>query len=41
MKNKNLVYFQMDDYIDEVKEIMQGSTYRSFPVVDSDGKVRE
>jgi len=40
MKNKNLVYFQMDDYIDEVKEIMQGSTYRSFPVVDSDGKVR-
>jgi manganese-dependent inorganic pyrophosphatase len=40
MKKKNLVYFQMDDYIDEVKEIMQSSSYRNFPVVDSEGVVK-
>lgn len=40
MKKKNLVYFQMDDYIDEVKEIMQSSVYRNFPVVDSEGVVK-
>lgn len=40
MKKQNLVYFQMDDYVEEIKDIMQSSAHRSFPVVDSDGKVK-
>lgn len=40
MRKHNLVYFQMDDYVDEIKEIMQSSTHRSFPVVDAKGKVK-
>lgn len=40
MRKHNLVYFQLDDYVEEIKEIMQSSTHRSFPVVDSEGKVK-
>lgn len=40
MKKKNLVYFQTDDYVEEIKEIMLSSTYRNFPVVDSKGIVK-
>lgn len=35
-----LEYFQMDDYLDEVKDNMLSSSHRRFPVVDSDGFVR-
>ncbi|WP_058486047.1 putative manganese-dependent inorganic diphosphatase [Defluviitalea phaphyphila] len=40
MKKHNLIYFQMDDYVYEIKEIMQSSRYRNFPVVDSQGRVK-
>lgn len=38
--NQNLIYFQTEDTIDEVKEIMLNTTHRHFPIVDHDGKVK-
>lgn len=38
--NQNLVYFEADDTIDEVKEIMLNTTHRHFPIVDKEGQVK-
>lgn len=35
MKKANLTVFNIDDYIDEIREIMVKKRYRNFPVVDS------
>ncbi len=39
MKANNLTVFSMDDYIDEIKEVMVKKRYRNFPVTDSDGSI--
>lgn len=38
--NQDLIYFQTEDTIDEVKEIMLNTTHRHFPIVDEEGKVK-
>lgn len=38
--NQDIVYFETDDTIDEVKEIMLNTTHRHFPVLDEEGQVR-
>lgn len=38
MKREALVTFELDDYVDEVREIMQKEKHRDFPVLDSQGK---
>ncbi|HBF38103.1 MAG TPA: putative manganese-dependent inorganic diphosphatase [Firmicutes bacterium] len=40
MTSKNLVAFQQDDYIDTVKEQMLQTRYRSYPVVDNNGRFK-
>lgn len=39
MKTSNLITFNLDDYVDEIKEVMVKKRYRNFPVVDSDNNV--
>ncbi|NLL71697.1 MAG: putative manganese-dependent inorganic diphosphatase [Epulopiscium sp.] len=39
MKTKDLVCFGVEDYIEEIKEIVQDSKYRNFPILDEEGKV--
>jgi manganese-dependent inorganic pyrophosphatase len=39
MKTANLTAFNMDDYIDEIREIMVKKRYRNFPVVDSENNI--
>ncbi len=39
MRTTNLTIFSMDDYIDEIKEVMVKKRYRNFPVIDSDSKI--
>ena len=39
MKAKDLVYFEEGDYIDEIKEIVQESKYRNFPLLNRNGQV--
>jgi len=38
--NQNLIYFETDDYLDEVKEVMLSATHRLFPILDEEGQVR-
>ena len=38
MKKKNLVTFNTDDYVDDIREIMGKYRYRDFPVLDHTGK---
>ena len=38
MKKDNLVTFDLDDYIDDVRETMAGVRHRDFPVVDENRK---
>lgn len=38
MTKNNLITFQMDDFVDDVKEIMAKHKYRDFPVVDGHHK---
>ncbi len=40
MRTKNLVYFQLEDEIGEIKEMIQSSPFRNFPVLDRAGRVR-
>lgn len=40
MKKNKLTVFNMDDYIDEIREIMVKKRYRNFPVVDSDNHIK-
>lgn len=37
MKVQDLVTFEMDDYLDETREVMAAKRYRNFPVVNEDG----
>lgn len=39
MKTTNLTVFNMDDYIDEIREIMVKKRYRNFPVVDNENNI--
>lgn len=39
MTTDNLVSFRTDDFVEEVKDKMLESRYRSYPVLDEDGKV--
>ena len=38
MRREQLVTFETEEYIDEVREIMSKEKHRDFPVVDEDGK---
>lgn len=38
--NQDLIFFQTEDTIDEVKEVMLNTTHRHFPIVDEEGKVK-
>lgn len=38
MKRKNLVTFNLDDYVDDIRETMGKYRYRDFPVLDHSGK---
>lgn len=40
IRKNNVVYFETDDTLDEVKEIMLTSPYRTFPIIDEEGQVR-
>ncbi|MGE5628540.1 MAG: putative manganese-dependent inorganic diphosphatase [Solirubrobacterales bacterium] len=39
MSKENLVSFKVDDYVDDVKDIMLNTRFRSYPVLDSNGIV--
>lgn len=39
MTKNNLLFFKEDDYVEEIKDIMLKTRYRSYPVVDQDSKV--
>ncbi|MDV3428855.1 MAG: putative manganese-dependent inorganic diphosphatase [Bacillota bacterium] len=39
MTKNNIVFFKEDDYVEEIKDIMLKTRYRSYPVVDQDNKV--
>lgn len=39
LKKENITFFETDDYLDEVKQIMLNNTYRYFPIIDKEGKV--
>ena len=38
-KLEQIVCFHLDDYLDDVKDAVQQSRFRSYPVLDADGKV--
>ena len=38
MRREQLVTFETEEYIDEVREIMSKEKHRDFPVLDEDGK---
>ena len=38
-QTKDLVFFHQDDYIDDVRDTVLQSRYRSYPIVDADEKV--
>ena len=40
MTTSNIVKFDFDDFVDEVKETMMTTRFRSYPVVDNSNKVR-
>lgn len=40
LKKENITFFQTDDYLDEVKQIMLTNSYRYFPIIDHEGIVK-
>ena len=38
MKTENLITFERDDYIDDIREVMASKRHRDFPILDKDGK---
>jgi manganese-dependent inorganic pyrophosphatase len=38
MTTEGLISFEIDDYIDEIKEVMASKRHRDFPVLDKEGK---
>lgn len=39
MTRENLIYFTNDDFVEEIKDIMLQTRYRSYPVLDNSGRV--
>lgn len=39
MTKENLIYFTTDDFVEEIKDIMLQTRYRSYPVLDNSGRV--
>ena len=39
-QTEKLVYFHLDDYIDDVRDTVLQSRYHSYPILDADGKVQ-
>ncbi len=40
MKTEGLITFELDDYIDEIKEVMASKRHRDFPILDKNGKYK-
>ncbi|MCI8466203.1 MAG: putative manganese-dependent inorganic diphosphatase [Lachnospiraceae bacterium] len=40
MKTKRIISFDLEDYTDEIKEIMASKRHRDFPVLDKDGRYK-
>lgn len=40
MKTENLITFDTEDYIDDIKEVMASKRHRDFPILDKDGKYK-
>lgn len=40
LKKENITFFETDDYLDEVKQIMLNTSYRHFPIIDQEGEVK-
>lgn len=40
MKTENLLTFDTEDYIDEIKEVMASKRHRDFPILDKNGKYK-
>jgi manganese-dependent inorganic pyrophosphatase len=40
MKAKDLVTFEPEDYLEEIKDTMTAKRYRNFPVIDNEGQYR-
>lgn len=38
MRTKNLITFEIDDYLDDVREVMSRERHRDFPILDNNGK---
>jgi len=39
MKTRDIISFSPDDYLDDIKEVMLSTRFRSYPVIDSRGKI--
>ena len=40
MKTENLITFDIEDYIDDIKEVMASKRHRDFPILDKNGKYK-
>ena len=40
LKKENVTFFETDDYLDEVKQVMLNTSYRHFPILDQEGLVK-
>lgn len=40
MKTENLITFDTDDYVDDIKEVMASKRHRDFPILDKNGKYK-
>lgn len=40
MKTEALITFEMDDYIDDIKDVMASKRHRDFPILDKNGRYR-
>lgn len=40
MKAEALITFEMDDYIDDIKDVMASKRHRDFPILDKNGRYR-
>lgn len=38
MKTENLITFERDDYIDDIRDVMASKRHRDFPILDKEGK---
>lgn len=40
MSTENLITFNIDDFVDEIKDVMLQTRYRSYPVIDDNNKIK-